>query len=467
MREFRLFLWFCVGVLMSAVLTLPAMAATGYLNDAGQCVSGQQWCSEHGYTTFNPALETPWGLGRGCYSPSAGYYINLTQSMNSCTYTPSCTPPQVLNATTGQCETPPNPCASKTNTAGSDWFYATGAGTDVGSNTCIDGCQATVSSKTPSDKCTFNSAGLGTCLRGVDYNYMYTGQSCSGATPPRTATDSGTPANKPACAPDQGVLTSSSGNVACVPAGTPQFPNETPAPRKPAVSKEKEVESFPDGSTKTTETTKTCDPATGACETTKSTTNTAASNGMAGQAGTPGTTNSSTTNNYQAGSSQSGATNNATGNSGGGEKTGFCAENPNLQICKNDIATEKTAQKIVDSLDTSKASADHITGVATGNPELKAGLDDVTGATVTKAQQVGGPGDDAAGKQEEFRQLMSGGWFDTISMTGCSPISGSFGGRSFTLDHCPTAAKISEAGAYALWVLFAFFGITLITRKAE
>lgn len=89
---------------------------------------------------------------------------------------------------------------------------------------------------------------------------------------------------EPPCAPGEGVGTSSSGKVLCVPEGTPNAP-------KPDVQKTVKKETYPDGSEKTTETTKTKDPSTGATDTKSTSTSTG---GMAGPAGTTTTTETST-----------------------------------------------------------------------------------------------------------------------------------------------------------------------------
>lgn len=89
---------------------------------------------------------------------------------------------------------------------------------------------------------------------------------------------------EPPCGSGEGVLTSSSGKVACIPEGTP-------APRKPDVKVREKTESYPDGSEKKTKETKTTDPKTGASHTHSSTTS---SGGMAGPAGTTEGTESET-----------------------------------------------------------------------------------------------------------------------------------------------------------------------------
>lgn len=107
-----------------------------------------------------------------------------------------------------------------------------------------------------------------------------TGQSCSTAkNPNQPPTPPDLPEKKPPCDAAEGVLTSTSGRVMCVPSGTPSA-------RKPEVEQKEKKETFPDGTEKLTQTTKTRDPKTGA----ESTHTTTTSGG--GQSGEPGTSTS-------------------------------------------------------------------------------------------------------------------------------------------------------------------------------
>lgn len=117
------------------------------------------------------------------------------------------------------------------------------------------------------------------------YTGVKTGASCSqsSATVPATPT---IPNHPPKCAAGEGVLTTSSGTVACVPAGTPA--------NTPQVNTQQKTTTYPDGSTQQQTTTTTTDPGTGATNQQTSTTNTGAGGGStAGQAGPVGTTTSS------------------------------------------------------------------------------------------------------------------------------------------------------------------------------
>lgn len=146
-------------------------------------------------------------------------------------------------------------------------------------------------------------------------NAVSTGWACAGTgegTVPRASNPKEeTPVDpskvhEPNCAPGEGVGTSSSGKVFCLPPGTPDTST-------PVVKKKQKVETYPDGTTKTTDTTTTTDPNTSA-----STTVTIVI-GTGGQSGT-GTTTSVDTG---GGSSSSG--------SGNGSGDGTC--DPKKDFC--------------------------------------------------------------------------------------------------------------------------------------
>lgn len=144
------------------------------------------------------------------------------------------------------------------------WFDGSG---DIPSSLCDGGC----SRKT--------GFGLGGGGKYTVEGGAFTGSKCAG-TPDKLPEKPPVDNHPPKCGATEGVMTSSSGTVACVPEGTPDA-------RKPDVKNEKKTETFPDGSTKTTDTTSTSDPATGAKDTQTTTTSTG------GQSGASGTTTSS------------------------------------------------------------------------------------------------------------------------------------------------------------------------------
>lgn len=153
----------------------------------------------------------------------------------------------------------------------------------------------------------------------------YTNEQCTlgqdGATAPNTPTpapDIPPDRDKPPCDAGEGVMTSSSGKVGCVPAGTVDAST-------PQVGTTTSTVTHPDGSTTTTTTTTTRDPTTGATSTTTTITNTPGPGGGT-QSGEPGTTTGTSDSNGGGGN----------GN-GDGEEDGsdFCAKHPDSIVCKN------------------------------------------------------------------------------------------------------------------------------------
>lgn len=268
---------------------------------------------------------------------------NWTVSGNSCTR-PDCVAPQTRQAD-GTCSAPPCPtyppatpdslsatmpstCACPSGTA---WFAYNGcrkscgdvgrdanAGWDVNipkgqSVGCFGGCEVQHKSGT---FYTFKDGSTSAAA-------TYTGWACPGngvGTKP-TADNQPQPDSpklkdtdkkEPKCGAGEGVITSSSGNVLCVPPGTPNTST-------PKVETQKKAEAFPDGSTKNTETTTTTDPYTGAKDVRSTATVTGTPSGTAGQAGAVGTTTSAT----NGGTTQAG--------SGSGKDGGEC--DPTKDFC--------------------------------------------------------------------------------------------------------------------------------------
>lgn len=116
-------------------------------------------------------------------------------------------------------------------------------------------------------------------------NGTNTGQTCTVADNTSAPTPPTIPQKAPPCAAGEGVLTSSSGTVKCVPSATPG--------NTPTVSTKTKVDTFSDGSKKTTTTTTTTDPVSGATNTSDAVNTTGAGGGTTpGQAGTPGSSSS-------------------------------------------------------------------------------------------------------------------------------------------------------------------------------
>ena len=129
------------------------------------------------------------------------------------------------------------------------------------------------------------------------------------------------PREEPPCKATEGVMTSSSGTVACVPEGTPTA-------RKPQVKESKTKQQFPDGSVKEVKKVDTKDPATGA---THSSTTSTSTGGQSGPAGETKETSSSS-------SSTSGGSG---GGGGEGDEPGQCAKEPESPMCKKGEVKKK------------------------------------------------------------------------------------------------------------------------------
>lgn len=150
--------------------------------------------------------------------------------------------------------------ANETMNAG--WPYIISG--DLSGLHCVDGCEA-------------QATGEG--LKYADGTYqtamVSTKWACSAGDSPAPKLEEAKKDKEPPCGAGAGVLTSSSGNVRCVPEGVPA--------RKPEVTKKVKKETFPDNTTKTEETITTRDPGTQAEH---SATETTTTGGMSGTAGT-------------------------------------------------------------------------------------------------------------------------------------------------------------------------------------
>lgn len=207
-----------------------------------------------------PADTEPDGSGKCVTPPKCGE--NEREWNGECR--PLCDAMQTVNQETGDCD-----CSNKAKPVPSPSVGGPGSIPDFA---CYGGCQYTTGDL---------AIGMGGKEWFSDLGTP-TGKTCAAG---EGDNEKPLPETKePPCAPGEGVGTSSSGKVLCVPEGTPNAP-------KPDVQKTVKKETYPDGSEKTTETTKTKDPSTGATDTKSTSTSTG---GMAGPAGTTTTTETST-----------------------------------------------------------------------------------------------------------------------------------------------------------------------------
>lgn len=195
---------------------------------------------------------------------------------------PLCKFLQTVNSQTGDCE-----CADNVSMRNNTGVEMSGDGS-MPSDVCVGGCSFHIG----------DGIGLGgQYWYGIRSSANY--KTCSGDS---EFSDEPMPQKKdPPCPDGQGVMTSSSGTVACVPEGVK-------GAKTPEVEKKVKKETYPDGSEKTTTTTKTTDPGTGASHSHSESTSTG---GMAGPAGT--STSTESVNGKGAGAKSGG------GNGGGGD----------------------------------------------------------------------------------------------------------------------------------------------------
>jgi len=384
----------------------------------------------------------PWSTSCNQYSCPAGQ--NWTLDGQTCTR-PDCQQGQERNES-GVCVAPP--CQS-----GESISFSIFSGYSVGANAVV-GAGAnpyTNGSNRCNGTCSFNVTSIANCPAQVGTvdnpkpitchgTGVLTGATCSinesvGSTAPLI------PNHRPKCLAGEGVLTTSSGTVACVPAGTPSS--------SPVVRTASQTEQFPDGSTRTTETTYTKDPVSQVQDTQQQITNTPATGGGAGMAGPIGTT------------SNGGS---ATPSSGDGkESADFCRLNAQLQICKGDMNKEETQIKVMeyiksltDPANTAYTAIEDAKQSAESDNELKEQNDKFKAAS----EGTFTPDLDS---RNSWKAAMETGWFEPVTRQGCSPYSATIGGRTWTLDICPTAEKISVISEYVIWFLLVVGVFVMLT----
>lgn len=262
------------------------------------------------------------------------------------------------------------------------------------------------------------------------YKGVYTGNTCSTSSATTTTPPPTIPTKSPPCASGEGVMTSSSGKVACVPAGTPNTTNPAPAPK---VNVDEKTSPQPDSSSVSEKTITTCDPATGACNSTKSKTVNPKSDGTPGTAGTPGTSITNVT-----------------------DKTSsdFCRNNPTTQICQGGMATEQTLKKVSDALTPGADATYNKVNTAGESDQAKA---DYKSANDKFTDAATGKTDSTSDSKSAWRQAMESGWFDPIPTSTCGPIEQALPlGGTWSFDPCPVAEKTASILEWSLW-----FGIVV------
>lgn len=379
------------------------------------------------------------------YCWGAQFYDELSNSCRCTTQQPSTTSWQVsqANATAGKLDPPScvNGCEQGVSTFGglSVSFCPGGLATMIvgGSTTCYGKVGQTGAICAPD-----GSAPAGSLVP-VSVTPAPAGTSPTGTADPYSTTPNN--ADPTSCASAGGNWGVFNGQGNCY----------TPSTSDPMVTQNQQqnVVTNPDGSkqTTTTTTTNTCTGA-GACTntTTTNTTNTAAGGG-GGRSGTTVTTNNG-----------SGTATGTVTKTGDGQ---YKIDLPkDYQKDSTGLILNALVSEVKDVIGKPVADDSSLTG-AKASDEAKKALTDAE-KLFTDALN----GADIAGLNEKlsvWEQTMREGWWEPISISGCSPFSHTFNffstSYTWTLDHCPTAAKISEIGAYCMWIMLLFSGFRMIT----
>ena len=450
MTTLRRLLYFVFGLLLGAVVTLahaetmapiPGWRLAGVSVYYGEdlatlcqaAVAEVRGLSQPQYRYHSVSTNIPYACNVSYYPSTSKYGSYGTISpMNVCPYGQGwtlsggvCTKPDACPAAgtgTGTNEDSVSP--SFPNLFG--WNDPGASASRGGSGTyCSSGCsvayQATVCVQSTQPG-TNNCAAL---------NTSYTGATCTGTTAPIVA---GNSSAKPPCAEGEGVVTMG-GKVACVPVGA--------SPDIPKVSKNSSTQTFPDGSTKITNTTTTCSGA-GACSTTTTITNTGATSGPnaggAGQAGNPGTT---TSEDEESGDDE------------------FCAKNPTLQMCKGGMSEEGTQKLVlaeVKKLSSVDAATDKAAITNAGKYAETPGYQAAKDADDNLVKYASGvtKNTDVEASKTTFEQALSSGFWTDIPSASCTTPTYVIAGHEIEWDRwCEIVGMIQEIGAYGMWVMLA------------
>lgn len=427
---------------------VPSIGGAGWtLQNESVAADPYAICGAHGLGYYGTGTCRNSGFTLSCtltMSTTTAYSCppgqNWTLSGTNCTR-PDCVSPEVRQSD-GTCSAPP--CVAGQSSTASRYVgtFATGSGqsvygvaTPIPATLCDGTCSGTPQSVT---SCDASSAVQGSPVQ-CSYTITKTGATCSGGNG-TAPTDPTIAAPNPPCSSGQGAISNAAGKVVCVDQGS-DFQGATYPPKENKTTK---TDTYPDGSTKQTTNIQTCTGA-GACSTSTITNVTPATGGGAGLAGTPGTTTT-------------GIEKPKT------ETSDFCAQFPNLQMCKGGMNEEVTQKEVRDELkkltsptvtdDSAITSATHS---AQSQTELEA---ENAKTTLAATGQV----DPTASTKSSWALAMETGWFGSIPTSSCAPFVSSFGGKTWTLDICPTAAKISEWGSWAWGLLAAFAVWAMVTR---
>lgn len=436
--------------------TAAAIGAQQCSYRAGTCVPAQSGSfvsfnasynrSDCSFSTWGPSMGgalvqyCPTGTASGAHGSMTCSGATTCPSTGGWTLTGGvCTRPDCPSGTTRQgdgsclanCTTPVN------EQVGEGSIYLRPAG---GGKVCVEGCSAYIGGRTYTE-------GGETYGQAWSYGVSCTGGTEAGPTPADEA-----PPAEAACH-ERGMCSGTvSGATICVTCDSTSSETKTTKTETPPGAA---------GPTTTTTTTTTTCVEAGSCTTTTSST-------TSGPGGS-GTSSETTT-------KPSGAEPDA-----GEEKPEskpFCEENPDSPICKvsafsgtcgAEPACEGDAVQCAQAREAFKLRCALTPTITDDGPITSAKHSDAAKDALTEQQQAaldlinGVTPDPSSSSRSAWESAMSSGWFDPITITGCSPLHMEFAGHSVTWDHCPVAAKISDIGSYALWFGLLVGGFVFLT----
>lgn len=298
-----------------------------------------------------------------------------------------------------------------------------------GGKVCVEGCSAYIGGRTYTE---------GGQTYGQAWSY---GVQCTGGTEAADTPAGEAPPAEKACH-DRGMCSGTvSGATVCVTCDSTSSETKTTKTETPPGAT---------GPTTTTTTTKTTCVEAGSCTTTVST---STSSGA-------GTGTSSETTKAPSGAEPK------PGEEKPEEAKPFCAENPDSPICKvssfsgtcgAEPSCDGDAVQCAQAREAFKLRCALTPNITDDGPITAAKHSDASQDKMTEEQQKtldlinGVTVDPSNDSRTAWQAAMASGWFDAITIAGCSPLHMEFAGHSVTWDHCPVAAKISDIGSYALW----------------
>jgi len=516
MKNLRLFLYFCVGVLLAAVVELsyaetmspvssPALKRiinpnTGVVQTLGayctwltsshggvwvptpplSCVRTDQFGN---VTTYNASEQLYCESGASVVGGQclltcpAGQNWTLTNGMCS---RPDCNLPEVRDIADGICKVPVPTCSGaqfldtasnkcictyqSSSTKSYSVSYANSKAGNLSPPTCNNGCTQAYTGNAifcPGGLLTMVIGGSTTCYASTFQDGTICSSSGAGGPIQITLAPVTAPAapagTNPAGLVDPLSTTPNNGDpLSCSSSGgnwgvfNGKGSCYSPTKADPVLTQTKTptvvVDPSGKSSTSTTTTTQTC-TGVGSCSSSSTTT-------VGGGGGAGGTT---VTSSGQGASGSANITSDGQGN--------FKLDLPkDYQRDSTGLILNSKVDKLLDTLGELSTDDSTITGAKATDASHKSLTDaDKSILDAIKGQDPS----EVTSSVNVWTQIMSTSWYEPIPNSTCSAFTSTIGAWSWTLDICPTAAKISEIGAYVAWILLMFAGFSLITRPTN